>query len=234
MEEFKTLIKHCRDDYSWLDDDTDDYMPGWVPIVNETGIDNSVNTSSETSVEPSERKITPFTYQDSIDLASAPYAGILTMYKGGGYTFSFKRSARQTARLLRVLEKQDWVTVQTRSVFLEFTLYNANVNLFGSCIMLIEFMATGSALQKMEVKVGKMFAVFSLIRSLCSVALCSTNPHSLNLNDISNKNIHSHIKRVYYLNSSKAKNLSLVHFIQLKCQSIPTVFCLWKCIYYVM
>ena len=43
--------------------------------------------------------------------------------------------------------------MKTRGLFLEFTLYNANVNLFGSVIMLVEWMAAGSAITRAEVKV---------------------------------------------------------------------------------
>ena len=49
--------------------------------------------------------------------------------------------------------------VNTRAVFLEFTVYNANVNLFGSVIMLIEFMATGGAVTRAEVKVSPVNCV---------------------------------------------------------------------------
>ena len=51
------------------------------------------------------------------------------------------------------LEDHDWLDVNSRAVFLEFTVYNANVNLFGSVIMLIEFMSTGGAVTRAEVKV---------------------------------------------------------------------------------
>ena len=51
------------------------------------------------------------------------------------------------------MEQQEWVGVKTRGLFIEYTLYNPNVNLFGSVIMLVEFMATGAAITKTEVKV---------------------------------------------------------------------------------
>ena len=75
---------------------------------------------------------------------------------GGGYTFSFKRTKEHTLRLLEEMKLYDWVDVNTRAIFVEFTLYNANVNLFGSMIMLIEFMATGSAIVDAEVKVRSL------------------------------------------------------------------------------
>jgi hypothetical protein len=51
------------------------------------------------------------------------------------------------------------VDTHTRAVFTEFTLYNANVNLFASVIMLVEWMASGSAVSRAEVKVGRDFMV---------------------------------------------------------------------------
>ena len=44
----------------------------------------------------------PWTYSTSIELKSAPYAGQVTAYKGGGYTFTFKRNLEKTTKLLKV------------------------------------------------------------------------------------------------------------------------------------
>ena len=79
-----------------------------------------------------------------------------SMFKGGGYTLNFRRGARATKLHLKRLEKATWLDVNTRSVFVEFTLYNANVNLFASVVLLIEFMATGGALPRYEVKVRRI------------------------------------------------------------------------------
>ena len=79
-----------------------------------------------------------------------------TSYKGGGYTFTFKRTLQRTQSVLEVLEKQEWLDVLTRGVFVEFTLYNANANLFGSVIMLMEQLATGGSIAKAEVKVTRV------------------------------------------------------------------------------
>ena len=59
-----------------------------------------------------------------------------------------------------------WIDVRTRAVFLEFTVYNANINLYGSVIMLVEWMATGSAITRAEVKVSaEITSLFVEIRS---------------------------------------------------------------------
>ena len=81
-------------------------------------------------------------------------------------------------RLLHELELHEWVDVNTRALFIEFTLYNANVNLFGSVIMLVEFMATGSAITKSEVKV-------SSFNYLCN-SVCLRNPKLITIERVIN------------------------------------------------
>jgi len=68
----------------------------------------------------------------------------MMLFQGGGYTFNFRRDPRVTTAKLAELSASDWLDVRTRAVFVEFTLYNANVNLYGSVIMLIEFLSTGA------------------------------------------------------------------------------------------
>ena len=61
-----------------------------------------------------------------------------------------------TIAKLDELAANDWLDVRTRAVFVEFTLYNANVNLYGSVIMLIEFLSTGAPVISQEVKVFRL------------------------------------------------------------------------------
>ena len=148
---FKSVIHHCRSSYDWVDDDVEDYLPGWnLPRGNQT-LENP-----ETS---------PWIYRNSLELKNAPYMGLISNYKGGGYTFTFLRTAAKTEALLRELEEKRWLDPRTRAVFLEFTLYNANVNLFASVIMLLEFMDTGAAISKTEVKVCRTF----LLDGMCKM-----------------------------------------------------------------
>ena len=58
-------------------------------------------------------------------------------------------------QLINALEEHNWLDEKTRSFFIEFTVYNANVNLFGSVILLVEWMAAGSAVTRTEVKVDQ-------------------------------------------------------------------------------
>jgi hypothetical protein len=59
----KHVIKHCRDDYNWIDDDTKDYTPRWEKRLNSSSkklFDRSTNASS--------RCKTPWCYQVSCSL----------------------------------------------------------------------------------------------------------------------------------------------------------------------
>jgi hypothetical protein len=73
------------------------------------------------------------------------------------------------------LAQTDWLDVRTRAVFVEFTLYNGNANLFASVIMLIEFLSTGGPVFTQEVKVFRLSSYvgpFGIIVILFQVWLC--------------------------------------------------------------
>lgn len=91
----------------------------------------------------------------SFRLKNAPYVATLATYKGGGYVINFERSYRRTKRNLTRLREEDWLDLRTRAVFLEFTVYNPNANLFASAIMVSEFPSWGSAIHRTEFKVSR-------------------------------------------------------------------------------
>ena len=54
----KHIIKHCRDDYNWFEDDTKDYTPEWKEVLNKTASKMYDQTANETK-----RCRTPWCYQ---------------------------------------------------------------------------------------------------------------------------------------------------------------------------
>ena len=134
------IINHCRDEYGWTDDDAKHYLSGWVKPH-----EDNITMVKETK--------TPWVYRSSVELANAPYVGEISTYKGGGYLAMFERNIERTKVLIKELRKDVWLDVHSRGVFLEFTVYNPNLNLFGSMIMLVEFMKSGGAVTRMEFKV---------------------------------------------------------------------------------
>ncbi|XP_046581985.1 LOW QUALITY PROTEIN: uncharacterized protein LOC124289408 [Haliotis rubra] len=141
----KTLINHCRDEYGWTDDDTKPYLPQWQIIPEENKTD-------------SKKWKTPWVYQSSVKLANAPYVATIATYKGGGYVSLLARQACRTKQIIANLQDNDWLDLRTRAVFMEFTFYNPNVNLFASAVFVIEYMATGSAVARVEVKIFRLLS----------------------------------------------------------------------------
>ena len=97
----------------------------------------------------------PFVYRSAFDLKGIPYLADLHLYKGGGYVMNFARTRRKTEKLIKEIKANNWLDVHTRAVMIEFTVYNAPANLFGSVIMTMEFMESGGAHTRTEAKVGE-------------------------------------------------------------------------------
>ncbi|XP_069123478.1 uncharacterized protein [Argopecten irradians] len=138
-----TLIKHCRDEYGWSDDDAKHYLPGWVKPPKE-------------NITALKKEKTPWVYQNSVQLKSAPYVGTISTYKGGGYVALFERNVTWTKRIIEELKRDVWLDVYTRGVFLEFAVYNPNINLFSSAVLLTEFVSSGGAVARIEFKVFRL------------------------------------------------------------------------------
>lgn len=56
--------------------------------------------------------------------------GKVGAYDGGGYLEKLSKTAKETASILKNLKQNLWITRGTRAVFIDFTTYNPNVNLF--------------------------------------------------------------------------------------------------------
>lgn len=57
----KHTIKHCRDDYNWIEDDTKDYSAGWGAVLNKT----AAIASNDEHTNETKRCKTPWCYQVS-------------------------------------------------------------------------------------------------------------------------------------------------------------------------
>lgn len=59
--------------------------------------------------------------------------GLLGVYPGGGYFQDFPYDRNEALQLIDELKQTDnkaWIDRGTRVVFIEFTIYNANLNVF--------------------------------------------------------------------------------------------------------
>jgi polycystin 1L2 len=94
-----------------------------------------------------EKIYSAFQYKGALALDGFPYTGNYSTYSGGGYVYQMRGSLGQLVGNVSMLQKLNWVNRQTRAVFIEFTLYNANIDLFSYCTILFEFLPSGNILK---------------------------------------------------------------------------------------
>ncbi|XP_026071624.1 polycystic kidney disease protein 1-like 2 [Carassius auratus] len=119
-------VPECHAPYSWEAEDMGSYSPGWNQTKNVNG----------SKIVP-----TAWRYQTQAKLRANPVWGGLALYKGGGFVVELGPDQKNASSLLQYLFDNIWLDVYTRAVFVEFTVYNANVNLF--CIVTLIFETTG-------------------------------------------------------------------------------------------
>ncbi|XP_078524933.1 polycystin-1-like protein 2 [Lissotriton helveticus] len=117
----RNTVKECHSAYSLDAEDMADYGERWNFTVD-------TNSSDSNSA---------WNYQSQSTLRGHPIWGKLAMYRGGGYVEYLGNNAKNASRVIQYLYRNVWLDTYTRAVFVEFTVYNANVNLF--CIIRISF-----------------------------------------------------------------------------------------------
>lgn len=81
---------------------------------------------------------------------------IFKKYDGSGYVQDLNLTKWESKILIDDLKTSKWVDRQTRAVFVDFTVYNANANLFCTARLLFEFPASGGVRPSSEFRVVKM------------------------------------------------------------------------------
>ncbi|XP_030614668.1 polycystic kidney disease protein 1-like 2 [Archocentrus centrarchus] len=123
------VMADCNAPYSWEAEDTGSYEPGW----NKQAGDNiSTSTSS------------PWKYQTQAQLRAYPIWGKMVLYRGGGFAVELGPDLQNASSTLEDLFNNKWLDMYTRAIFVEFTVYNANVNLFCVVTLLLETAAVGT------------------------------------------------------------------------------------------
>ena len=85
-----------------------------------------------------------FQYQDSNSLQGLPIQGQYSTYDGSGYLYELRGQLSFIQGNLSLLKQMEWIDRQTRAVFIEFSVYNPNINLVMVSTILVEFLPGGS------------------------------------------------------------------------------------------
>ncbi|XP_013386005.1 uncharacterized protein LOC106155635 isoform X1 [Lingula anatina] len=124
------MLKECRESYSMFGEDEDSYQKGWKPL----------NTS-----DPTMQADNYWRFRDSGETDGYPVFGLLTMYGGGGYVAELGTSMESARTAIKELYDNRWVDRYARALFVEFVVWNPNVNLFAISSIAIEFPESGGA-----------------------------------------------------------------------------------------
>nr|XP_042707435.1 polycystic kidney disease 2-like 2 protein [Chrysemys picta bellii] len=144
---FRTFLKECYREYRYVAEDKADF-----------GLKNG----------------SVWTYSSASSLAPWHW-GAIGLYSGGGFMFTLPKSRSESIRKLAFLRRNGWLTRGTRVVFIDFSVYNANINLFCVVRLVVEFPATGGALpssQFYSVKLLRYVTYYDYFLASCEVIFC--------------------------------------------------------------
>ncbi|XP_039983123.1 polycystic kidney disease protein 1-like 2 [Xiphias gladius] len=135
-------VPDCHALYSWELEDMGSYGPGWSRPV---GSNTSLNLPS------------PWTYQSQGKLRAYPIWGSVLLYRGGGFVVDLGPDLPNSSRSLQYLYDSTWFDVYTQAIFVEFTVYNANVNLFCIVTLMLETTAIGAFQFRSELQSVRLY-----------------------------------------------------------------------------
>ncbi|XP_068694084.1 polycystin-1-like protein 2 [Montipora foliosa] len=101
---------------------------------------------------------TRWLHRSALELRGFPFVGYMTLYGGGGYPADLGYDYPTAMTVIADLHSHNWVDRRTRSVFVEFTVYNANVNLFGIAYLFVEFLPTGGAFPYVHFAASRLYS----------------------------------------------------------------------------
>ena len=155
-EPMNKIIDHCSGVRSLLQEETGDFCAKWT--LNET-FTGACNWEE-------------FKYFSAAELGTFPITGRLGTYGGGGYVIRLNGPQNHVLMRMTQLQKNFWIDGNTRAVILEFSVYNANVNLFSINTVMAEFLEGGGIIRKWKfdpIRLIKATGIQGTITSLAEI-----------------------------------------------------------------
>lgn len=147
-DEFKRAITVCYGVYSDYIEDTDPF--------------GLLNTSA-------------WTYHSTQDLDGSNHWGTIGTYSGGGSYEDLGVTLTEAKSRISKLKHNLWIDRGTRVVFLDFTVYNGNVNLFCVIKLVIELPATGGVIPSWSFRTVKLLRYITILDYFilaCEIIFC--------------------------------------------------------------
>ncbi|KAM4704443.1 polycystin-2-like protein 1 [Rhinophrynus dorsalis] len=118
---------------------------------------------------------TPWTYFTEDELGGSSHWGKIATYSGGGYYIDLELTKQNSLKELQTLKNNLWLDRGTRAVFVDFSVYNANINLFCVLRLVVEFPATGGAIPSWQIRTVKLIRYVSgwdYFIIVCEIIFC--------------------------------------------------------------
>ncbi|XP_055955095.1 polycystic kidney disease protein 1-like 2 [Patella vulgata] len=131
--------------YSSSKEETTPFCPGWTPQP--CALD--VRLSSST--------LDAWLYTTSEESWGSSTSGNLEVYDGGGYFLELSINKDISKAMIEEIKTNGWLDRQTRAVFVEFSLYNANNNLLTVVRLIAEFPEFGSVITWKHISTLRVF-----------------------------------------------------------------------------
>jgi polycystin 1L2 len=143
---FKSLINTCYSD-SFFQMDSKDYSINWT-IYNSSYIPDIDKLNTYKS----------FQHMSASSLDDYPYTTDLSTYLGDGYVFNLTGSLNELQSNLTLLQKLNWIDKQTRAIFIQFLLFNPNINMFAYLNILFEILPSGNMINSIQIDTIQLFS----------------------------------------------------------------------------
>ena len=115
---------------------------GYTSIVNEDTSSYCANWTRRGNIADCGRM--EYRYSSGKQLKNlVPFVAKQDVYGGGGFVFRLIGSQAEVLEKMEQLELENWIDSLTRAVFIEFSVYNAQVNLFGVATIYVEMTPGG-------------------------------------------------------------------------------------------
>ncbi|XP_028834029.1 polycystin-2 isoform X2 [Denticeps clupeoides] len=131
--------------------------------------------SSEDKAPFGLKNSTAWLYSEESRLGGSSYWGQMATYGGGGYHQDLSRGREESASQLHALKDNLWLDRGSRAVFVDFSVYNGNINLFCIVRLVVEFPATGGAITSwlfQTVRLTRYVSGWDYFVGMCEVAFC--------------------------------------------------------------
>lgn len=193
---FQKIINRCRAFSNMINEDRKSYLAGWVGESEHSYVNESLPLSKGGFLNPSRSKKDEWNYRSPSELDGLPFlgevlsstkhcnatfiirlikfyfAGKLDVYSGGGYVLPLKGSRQELWTHIEKLISNNWIDERTRAVVAEFSVYNAQANLFGIVSCVLEFQPGGGIIPNFRIDVIRLMRYhqgFGLFVILCEM-----------------------------------------------------------------